>query len=153
MRHVQKELKLTKAPIFCYTDSTITLAWLKGEPIIYKMFVGNRVHDIQTLVSPGKWYHCPGNLNPADMASRGMSGAELVSSKEWFYGPEWLRTQEACPQTEKVSEAEIDPEELELRPAMLITQSRPVSESLFYNLYDYERACFIICMTTRELVL
>ena len=139
VRYVQKELRLTKAPIFCYTDSTITLAWLKGEPHIYKIFVGNRVHEIQTLVSPGKWFHCPGNLNPADMASRGMSGEELVDSKEWFYGPEWLRTQEACPQSNKVSETVINPQELELRPAMLITQSMPVSESWFHNFSSLQK--------------
>ena len=36
------------------------------------------------------WNHCPGIENPADITSRGITPAELVSCKLWRYGPDWF---------------------------------------------------------------
>ena len=36
----------------CWTDSTVTLAWIKNDPHKWKPFVGNIVAEIQLLTSP-----------------------------------------------------------------------------------------------------
>ena len=53
--------------VFCWTDSKITLAWIKGDPLKWKMFVANRVTEIQSVTPPSCWNHCPGSENPADL--------------------------------------------------------------------------------------
>ena len=46
--------------------------------------------EIQELVSPKHWSHCPGRDNLADLPSRGISPKELESSSVWRHGPPWL---------------------------------------------------------------
>ncbi len=73
--------------VFCWTDSQITLGWIKGDPLKWKMFVVNRVTKMQSLTPPSSWHHCPGHENPADLVSRGVLGDEIVSLKFWLAEP------------------------------------------------------------------
>nr|CAI5825073.1 unnamed protein product [Callosobruchus analis] len=72
-----------------WTDSKITLHWIKGKPSKWKPYVCRRVNEIQRLTK-GDWRHCPGNENPADLLTRGVKAKVLVTSKMWQCGPEWL---------------------------------------------------------------
>ena len=74
----------------CYTDSRVALHWIRGVDKEWKPFVRNRVAEIQRHVSPDCWNHCPGETNPADLPSRGLTPLQLSSSKLWYNGPEWL---------------------------------------------------------------
>ena len=73
-----------------WTDSTVALSWIKGSPGRWKQFVANRGTEIQDLTDPANWVHCPGDSNPADPLSRGISPGSLVSSALWLCGPSWL---------------------------------------------------------------
>ena len=57
------------------------------------------------------WRHCPGELNPADLPSRGLSAKELSSSNAWWNGPSFLyRSENEWPETsqsEQVNEEQI----------------------------------------------
>ena len=79
-----------EVPVCCWIDSTVTLSWIKGDPLRWKSFVRNRVSEIQELTSPSNWSHCPGKDNPADLISRGALTEHLVSSELWLNGPAWL---------------------------------------------------------------
>ena len=105
---VRSALDLDHSKITCYSDSTVSLGWIKADPLKLKTFVGNRVSEIQSLVSPSNWLHCPGRYNPADLASRGMDGNELQSCKSWWTGPEWLSQYEKIPYNEGVSNKQQD---------------------------------------------
>ena len=119
--------------VSCYTDISVVLSWINGEPANYKVFVGNRISEIQGLVSKEQWYHCPGILNPADMASRGLSGPEMVSATEWFYGPEWLRTQISCPTSEEWTASVSNPDiELKATSTLLSPQMVSMGEEVFH---------------------
>lgn len=39
----------------CWTDSTITLGWIKNDPSIKNVYVNNRVREIQQLTPPSHW--------------------------------------------------------------------------------------------------
>ena len=49
------------------------------------------------------WHHCPGVLNPADMASRGVTFEKLIQS-DWFQGPTWIRRKDAWPKSDESAE-------------------------------------------------
>ena len=76
--------------IYCWSDSTIVLSWLKNDRN-YKQFVSNRTKNILKLTSPEMWNHCSTEDNPADIGTRGKSAAELKNSSLWWAGPEWLK--------------------------------------------------------------
>ena len=67
----------------------IVLALVHASPDRWKMFVANRVTEIQSL-SRGDWNHVPSEENPADILSRGMSASSLQNSTLWWTGPVWL---------------------------------------------------------------
>ena len=71
--HVKKILEIPMDSVFAWTDSTIVLGWLSGNPRKFKTFVGNRVSFIVDQLPPERWRHVPGPHNPADCASRGCS--------------------------------------------------------------------------------
>ena len=99
------ESTLTIVGSTCWTDSKVVLYWIRNEEKEWKQFVQNRVNEIRSLVSAEHWRHCPGESNPADVPSRGISPSQLSGYKPWFYGPEWL-TQSYIP-FEKNFEPEI----------------------------------------------
>lgn len=74
----------------CWTDSTVALGWIRGDPSNWKQFVANRVTEIQDLTNPSHWCHCPGQDNPADLTTRGVNARVLVNSSLWLKGPLWL---------------------------------------------------------------
>ena len=46
------------AEMTCWTDSRVTLCWIKDEEREWKQFVQHRVNEIRQLVPVGKWKHC-----------------------------------------------------------------------------------------------
>ncbi|XP_062123208.1 uncharacterized protein LOC133836632 [Drosophila sulfurigaster albostrigata] len=76
------------AETYLWTDSTIVLAWLDKQPCKWTTFVANRVAKIHSV--NGTWQHVRSEHNPADLASRGVSPQELLASRLWWQGPEWL---------------------------------------------------------------
>lgn len=90
MEQVSKALNIPIAAKYFYSDSEITLAWIKGSPRKWETFVGNRVAKIQALTEIGNWRYVNTKENPADIASRGMIPEELVKSSLWWHGPQWL---------------------------------------------------------------
>ncbi|XP_029157306.1 uncharacterized protein LOC114929791 [Nylanderia fulva] len=94
MNYVKASLKLYKVEIFCWTDASVILHWLNDHPSRWKLFVANRVLYIQLNLSEAKWQHVPGEENPADCASRGITVEKLKLHNLWWQGPMWLQHNE-----------------------------------------------------------
>jgi len=73
-----------------WSDSLVTLGWIRGDPNRWRPFVRNQVQSIRKFSNTEWWRHCPGLENPADLASRGAPAHALVESKLWWHGPAWL---------------------------------------------------------------
>ena len=73
-----------------WSDSTVALGWICSDPKRWKPFVANRVMEIQSYTTPSQWMHCPGEDNPADHLTRGVSAENLQELQNWWYGPSWL---------------------------------------------------------------
>lgn len=97
--------------IFLWSDSRIVLCWCKKSPVTLKVFVANRIANIQEKTEEMKanWRWISGKENPADLISRGTTVGELKQNQLWWKGPSWLnKSEEEWPksqiQEEKVQE-------------------------------------------------
>ncbi|XP_059223145.1 uncharacterized protein LOC131996956 [Stomoxys calcitrans] len=88
------QLNVDSYSIYCWTDSTIVLSWLSKPPCYWATFVANRVSKIVEVISPSNWSHVTSECNPADLASRGVYPRDLLESRLWWKGPQWLM--ESC---------------------------------------------------------
>ncbi|XP_055923722.1 uncharacterized protein LOC129954081 [Eupeodes corollae] len=101
--------------VYYWTDSSIVIAWLSSESHHWQTFVANRVATIQNLSSIDQWRHVSTKQNPADIVSRGAFPGELMNSKLWFHGPEFLYlSEEHWPNSKSVDS--VDENLLERRP-------------------------------------
>jgi len=75
---------------YFWTDSTVTLAWIKSLSAKWKTFVAHRVGEIQSLTSVSEWYHVRTKDNPADILSRGCTPND-INNQLWWEGPIWLK--------------------------------------------------------------
>ncbi|XP_017876390.1 uncharacterized protein LOC108622807, partial [Ceratina calcarata] len=90
MHYVQARIKLNVKNIHLWTDSQVTLVWIKSHPSRWKDYVRNRVTSIQELTAGAHWRYVPGASNPADCASRGLSTHQLEHHDLWWTGPPWM---------------------------------------------------------------
>ena len=73
-----------------FTDSLITLYRIRNGPDGYKVWVANRLAEICNRSSKENWHFVPGQLNPADLASRSATVEELKTNELWWEGPAFL---------------------------------------------------------------
>lgn len=99
-------LKFTK--IFAWSDSTVTLTWIKSSSHRWKTFVGNRVAFIQEIIFPENWFHVNSNCNPADLGTRGIHPSELLNNELWKSGPEFLLSHQSSWNITKIKECRDD---------------------------------------------
>ncbi|XP_059093162.1 uncharacterized protein LOC131888340 [Tigriopus californicus] len=77
-------------PIHCFMDSFITLCRIRRGPDDYKIWVGSRLKVVLQNTTSSQWHFCPGEINPADLGSRGVSAHELKLSDLWWHGSPFL---------------------------------------------------------------
>lgn len=88
INYLRSNLKSLKIDVVtAWSDSTVTLIWIKTPTTRLKTFVANRVAQIQHMTQAEIWRHVPTALNPADCASRGLTPKELVNYSLWWNGP------------------------------------------------------------------
>lgn len=133
LNHVKKALRLPEATKYkCWTDSKVTLQWIQGDANRWKIFVANRVTEIQSLTSPEFWGHCPGSENPADLLSRGVMLDRLLTSSSWLQGPVWLCDNfELCEDCTSEGDVDFPVEEMHAERNCAQLNISAVSEPLF----------------------
>ena len=57
----------------------------------WKLYIRNRVETIRRLFEVNSWRHCPGEINAANLPTRGVSAKELANNQLWWEGPEFLK--------------------------------------------------------------
>ena len=76
--------------LICWTDSFISLSWIKAVNQEFKLFVQNRVIKIRESVKPSLWNYCNTKENPADKITR-FRLHDLSSNSLWWEGPFFLK--------------------------------------------------------------
>lgn len=90
VHHIKSTLMIPSASFHYWTDSQITLAWIKDEPQKRVAFVSNRIVEIQNLSNVTDWNYVSTKYNPADLGTRGINPVDLVESQLWWHGPRFL---------------------------------------------------------------
>lgn len=112
---------------YYWSDSQIVLCWIQTQPNLLQTFVGNRIKEIQSLTNINAWRYVNTTQNPADIASRGAKPENLIKSKIWWNGPEWLNQKpEEWPNIMPLASANKIPE---LKSKVILTLSTKESQS------------------------
>ncbi len=107
---LQRELTVTIRRVILWSDSTTVLRWLLSDSCRYKVFVGTRVAEIQSLTDVNSWRYVDSGKNVADDITRGKSLKELTQSGRWANGPDFLHQSEASCPTMPAADPEPDTE-------------------------------------------
>lgn len=87
---ILKSMQVSIERTFLWSDSQVTLSWIRACPSKWRTFVANRVSEIQSLTNVKDWNHVRSNENPADILSRGTTIEKLKDCNLWWSGPSWL---------------------------------------------------------------
>ncbi|XP_055837750.1 uncharacterized protein LOC129906129 [Episyrphus balteatus] len=109
LQYTKEVLGMPDIKMYAWTDSTIALAWIRAIPAKWTTNVSNRVSQIQRLIGIDCWGHVATHHNPAYVASRGVFPSEIQGLDNWWFGPEFLRSQWNF--ESPTQPAEVDPEE------------------------------------------
>ncbi|XP_037922920.1 uncharacterized protein LOC119659079 [Hermetia illucens] len=115
---VTKILNMEIGSIHYWTDSQIVLAWTQSRPSSFHTFVANRMSSIQELTNTSNWRYVNTKHNPADLVSRGARPSELINSKIWFQGHEFLSQPEISWPCEVIKEPKDLPEQKTIRTVL-----------------------------------
>jgi hypothetical protein len=91
-QQVWKALDMKPEDTTFYVDSTSVLYWLRNPGREIDRFVARRVELLRQGSLPETWQFVDTLRNPADIPSRGSTMRELLSSKLWWYGPDFVKT-------------------------------------------------------------
>ena len=137
---VSKEYEIDN--IHAWIDSTVALAWIKGEPSRWKSFVAHRVAEIQEAIPTAHWHHVETAKNPADCASRGIHPSQLKDFHLWWDGPDLLQNDETT----------FSAKPIPLAPIKEVTQeAKGVAHSLHIEIKKKAMPAFQICSSFRRL--
>lgn len=73
-----------------FVDSQTVLGAIQRESYGYQTFFANRIGEIQGNTQIQDWWWVPGQLNIADIITRGASPQDLDEDSEWQGGPKFL---------------------------------------------------------------
>ena len=75
---------------YLWTDFSVAFSWIVNAIKVFPVFIQDRVKEIRNLVDVACFKLIDTKRNPADIVSRGVKPAELLSNRLWFSGPEFL---------------------------------------------------------------
>ena len=75
---------------YFWTDSSIFLCWINNTKTVCKRYVQYRLIRIHELIDGENLLLVPSKMNPADIATRGLTPLQLVGNMFWGHGPEFL---------------------------------------------------------------
>nr|XP_029707541.1 uncharacterized protein LOC115254282 [Aedes albopictus] len=144
---VRKAINVEAPASFFWSDSAITLQWIRCPPNTWKTYIANRVSEIQHFTHGCAWNHVAGCENPADLVSRGMTVAEFIESKLWRSGPDWL----ACPKEDwPIATPQTVPEaDLETRMVSVAAVTVPSINPIFLRWSSYPRLLHVVGLCLR----
>ena len=88
-RSLSKVLSISE--VFLWTDSQVTLTWIRTENKEIQTFIENRVQETRELSDSRGWYYCNTKSNPANLLTRTQNFSNFQNCDLWWAGPNFLR--------------------------------------------------------------
>ena len=86
---------------YFWTDSMAVLHSTKNKAKRFPPFVANRLAIIEQSTETAHWRYVPSDINPADIASRGVSADNTSKLQTWLEGPLFLTEETSTPLSEE----------------------------------------------------
>ena len=126
-RMILNELEIPVQHSYFWTDSMSVLRYIRNTTSRYHTFVANRLAIIHEGSNSGNWNYINTKLNPADIASRGISADDLVSGNKWIAPPEFLfKDRSYWPISQDV---DLEPDENDKEVKKIVSRATVVTES------------------------
>ncbi|KAI3365757.1 hypothetical protein L3Q82_000765 [Scortum barcoo] len=90
-RYIEKHSRMEIGKWLHLLDSQTVLGAIQRDSYGYQTFFANRVGEIQKSTSVDDWWWISGDLNVADIITRGATPADLQENSVWQNGPEFLK--------------------------------------------------------------
>jgi hypothetical protein len=140
--------------VFLWTDSYTTLCWIRNYKT-WKQYVQRRVTEIRQLTNENHWHFCPGELNVADLPSRGCSATVLAENDTWLHGPKFLKDPKdqwpQCPQPTNLETDVALSETVKTRPTVTYSLVNLTDDPLSHARLGLVMACNKYSSVTRLL--
>ena len=92
---LKKQLQIDCFHKTYWSNTKVVLGYIRNNAKKFKIFVANRIQQIQEHSEVEQWRYVPTKINPADYASCGLSVTSFHGKLlRWFTGPEFLWTPE-----------------------------------------------------------
>ena len=85
-----RELEYKQITEVFWTESKVVIGYVSNDARRFHVFAANRVQQIRDQTSPSQWKYVETAQNPADDASLGLHAHNLIKSKRWWNGQEFL---------------------------------------------------------------
>ena len=94
------------------TDGQICLNWIHNHKKRLKLFVRNRVIEINRLAPREKWYYVGTKDMIADMGTRkGAKCSDVGADSLWMNGYDWMKLEKACFPIKSITDISLTPEQ------------------------------------------
>lgn len=90
-RYIEKHSRMEIEKWLHLLDSQTVLGAIQRDSYGYQTFFANRVGEIQKTTSPDEWWWIQGDLNVADIITRGAAPEDLKEDSVWQNGPDFLK--------------------------------------------------------------
>ena len=118
---LKRELQMNCDKEIFWTDSEVTLGYIRNESERLKISVANRIELIREHSEAEQWHYVNTKENPADYVSRGISMGNRDKVEQWILGPKFLWEPEDTWNTNTKTPA-INPEDPELKKVVHVNQ-------------------------------
>lgn len=136
------------SPVTFWSDSTVVLQWIQSPPNVWKVFVSNRIAEIQRLTRTCRWRYVPSSLNPADRISRGIQPSQIAEDLLWWEGPPFLsQSVDTWPESPKGIPSPNDFEE-EKRATVVLTAFE-VDDTIFERYSELGKLLKVVALCIR----
>ena len=118
---LKRELQMNCDKEIFWTDSEVTLGYIRNESERLKISVANGIELIREHSEAEQWHYVNTKENPADYVSRGISMGNRDKVEQWILGPKFLWEPEDTWNTNTKTPA-ISPEDPELKNVVHMNQ-------------------------------
>lgn len=152
---LDKELDYKSMRQFYWTDSRVVLGYVANEARRFHIYVANRVQHIREYTSVDQWNYIETGSNPADLASRGMSPEEMLTSDLWWKGPDFLSSTRPLPLSETETRIPHDDPEIK-KVSVHTTQTKPgeldgmLTRLNFFSSWHRAKKAIALCLRLKE---